>query len=99
MKETNLNPLFLSLIYDYSHLITCENISKEDFINKLLFNYAVNSDCITLKVIKSDNFQNVKTLDTISTQRKTALFIEAVRRSYFDTIRVNETRTEILFNS
>jgi hypothetical protein len=62
MKPTNLNMLFQDQIRNFSHLVTSETQTKNDFLTAIKQNYSLNNPKVNLFFIaceKSD-FETIK---------------------------------------
>jgi len=73
MEKANLDYLFTELIRDFSHLLTINKQTKQEFMNEVDGTYSLSNG-------------------------KTMLFYDSINRSTFNTIRLNSTRTQIIFN-
>jgi hypothetical protein len=62
MKNTNLNPLFIDLIRSYSHLITIENKTKNEFLQIIKNTYSLENQRNNLFYIscQKSEFETIK---------------------------------------
>ena len=60
--ETNLNMLFQELIGNFAHLLSVHNISKEEFIQRVITTYSVDNRKTALFVAscKTSVFETIK---------------------------------------
>ena len=73
MNTANLNMLFQQLIPNFVHLITTENQTKVQFLDRIKETYSLKNP-------------------------KNELFFISCQKLEFDTIKLNEEKTAILFN-
>lgn len=86
MKKAILHPLLVEKINDYSHLITTENQTKEQFLNALM----------KLFIYPACRLETTSVINYRSVNNELEAFYSAVKDSLFDTVKINENT--VLFN-